>query len=121
MHVQTKKTNELDTEKADVKNGVKNVESEACRGKFMKHADRHCQREGLDLLLDFPQHLRSGLPPTTGEMRCPHRHHPNIADRHTNTENRHVLSDRILSWRPHIRKPQRPAVHDTFKGQKCQQ
>lgn len=88
MHVLSKENNELDTEKAD----VKNVESEACRGKFMKHADRHCQREGLDLLLDFPQHLRSGLPPTTGEMRCPHRHHPNIADRPTHKHRKQTRS-----------------------------
>lgn len=42
--------------------------------KFRKHAacrQAGCQTEGLDLLLDFPQHLRPGLPPATGVRRGP--------------------------------------------------
>lgn len=40
--------------------------------KFRKHAACR-QAEGLDLLLDFPQHLRPGLPQATGEKRGPQR------------------------------------------------
>lgn len=50
---------------------------------------------GLDLLLDFPQHLRPGLPPATGEKRGPQRPHPNITDRtktHTKTETETFLA-----------------------------
>ena len=36
----------------------------------MQQADRQTA-EQKDLLLDFPQHLRPGLPPATGEERPP--------------------------------------------------
>lgn len=45
MHVLTEKNNELNTEKADVKTAWKNVEFEACKVKFMKHADRDTAKE----------------------------------------------------------------------------
>lgn len=77
---------------------------EACR-------QRHGQREGLDLLLDFPQHLRPGLPPTTGEMRRPHRHHPNIADR-PNTQTQRT--DTLLETASHHEEPRISSENRNF-------
>lgn len=73
---------ECETKKPGLKTWVKKKLVWECgwlNSGSMQHADRRadCRTEGLDLLLDFPQHLRPGLPPATGEKRGPQRQHPN--------------------------------------------
>lgn len=57
-------------------------------------------REGLDLLLDCPQHLRPGLPPATGEKRHTPKKTASAHEGQTHRKaqsDRDFLSDRSLS------------------------
>lgn len=80
------KNNELNTEKADVKTAWKNVEFEACKVKFMKHADRDTAKEkDLTYCWTSPNTSAQVSPQLQERGDAPTEHHPNIADR-SNTQ-----------------------------------